>query len=645
VKSAAVTGGRRRVRIALVAVGLLGGGAIALAVVLGARASGHGRPRAGQNATVLGPFRVGEEVRSHAKVTVRLDLGRGAPPQEMELEGEWRTTVTDVDGGLASVACQLADLRASAGEGLDASARQAETGAELARELGQRFFVSQRADGSVYEIWLPRAMKPAMANILLTLVGEAQLVRPAQAQPAWIIQERDVNGAYLATYQETAPGRFHKQKARYLEVAADARAAPAAPGANTAGQPHIQIDRSDIDLVAASRGRLLELRADDATTVGLAGLSFNVTLRFTLAEAQVMPSPFVAGGTFAREKSQFEPHPMAQLGLDPAAEEARRDRTLLGGASADILIAELRALRSQQADTRAASTLVARWEALLRLELATAARIPALVLGEAAQGGGGGGGKVLVDALSGAGTDQAQAALAAIAADPAAGPTLRMYAIQYLGLQRSPAPAGVAGLRALLDDRNHDLAETALLALGACAHNLRATAPDRTRELVGALHTRLARATDPKTRQDLVVALGNAGDPSSLPVLRALIENKDAKGDKGDAARTSAIEALRFISDPAVDPLLGGLLGRAGDTSARFAAISAIRFRDVGPFTAQLAEVARHDPAEHIRRAAIDLLGSHVGDLPTLLPLLEELAHSDPDSRNRELAARYLTRG
>jgi hypothetical protein len=633
VKSAAPTTGPRRLRIALGAAALLGAAAIGVVAV---RVSRHGRPGAGQAASdstsVLGPFRVGEEVRSRAHVTVRLDLGRGAPPQEMELEGEWRTTVTDVDGGLATIACELAELRASAGEGVDAAARQAETGAELASELGRRFFVRQRANGAVFEVWLPRGMKPAMANILLTLVGEAQLVRPAQAQAAWILEERDVNGAYLATYQETEPNRFHKQKARYLDVGADVRAAP---GANAPTQPHIRIDRSDIDLVADGRGRLLELRADDTTTIELSGLSFTVSLRFTLEKAQRLSNAALAGA-FAREqaegKQQFEPHPMAQLGLDAAAEAARRDRTLLAGASADFLIAELRALPVVEPGERAASTLVARWEALLRLEPATAARLPPLVRGEPV-----GRGKLLVDALSGAGTAEAQAALAAIAAEPAADRTLRLSAIQYLGLQPSPTPAAVAGLRALLDD--HELGQAALLALGACAHGLRPTAPDKTRELVGELHTRLARASDVKSRQDLVVALGNAGDPSSLPALRALID------EKGGALRPPAIEALRFIADPNVDPLLGSLLGRTGDTSARFAAISAIRFRGVGPFAVQLAEVARHDPVETIRRAAIDLLGSHLSDLPALRPLLEEVAHGDPARSNREVAEGYLARG
>jgi hypothetical protein len=636
VKSAAPPTGSRRVRLALAAAALLGAAAIGLAAV---RASRHGRPGAGASEATnsLGPFRVGEEVRSRAQVTVRLDLGRGAPPQEMELEGEWRATVTDVDGGLATVACELAELRASAGEGVDAGARQAETGAELASELGRRFFVRQRANGAVFEVWLPRGMKPAMANILLTLVGEAQLVRPAQAQAAWILEERDVNGAYLAAYQETQPNRFHKQKARYLDVTAGARAAPGAtpPGATAPTAPQIRIDRSDIDLVADARGRLLELRADDTTTIELSGLSFTVSLRFTLENGQLLSNPALAGA-FAREqaqdKPQFEPHPMAQLGLDPAAEAARRDRTLLAGATADFLIAELRALPVVEPGERTAATLVARWEALLRLEPATAARVPPLVRGEPADRG-----KLLVDALSGAGTGEAQAALAAIAAEPAADRKLRLSAVQYLGLQPSPTPTAVAGLRALLDD--HELGQAALLALGACARGLRPTAPDKTRELVGELNTRLARASDEKSRQDLVVALGNAGDPSSLPALRAFID------EKGGGLRTPAIEALRFIADPAVDPLLGSLLARTGDTSTRFAAISAIRFRDVGPFAVQLAEVARHDRIETIRRAAIELLGSHLGDLPALRPLLEEVAHADPAPSNRQVAEGYLARG
>lgn len=615
---AAVNRRRRRVRIALGAA-ILGIAALAFGVVRVARPGRSG-------ASALGPFQVGDQVHSRAQVTVRLDMGRGMPPQEMQLDGVWLTTVTEVAGGLAFVACELAELRASAGQGADPAARQPELGAELATALGQQFFVSQRADGAVFEVWLPRGMKPAMANILLTLVGEAQLVRPTPPQPAWIIQERDINGPYLAAYQETAPGRFHKQKARYLDIAAGTPAPGAAP------PPRIVIDKSDIDLTADPRGRLLELRADDVTTIDLAGLSFGVDLHVALDQSRVQ-STSALSGAFARARAQLEAHSMAQLGLDPAAEAARQDRALLAGASADSLITELKMLPVAAASERAGKQLRTRWEALLRLEPETAARLPALVAGEPIEHG-----KLLLDALSVASTEPAQAALAAVAADRAAPPKLRLYAVQYLGLQRAPSAAAVAGLRALLDDPDHERAQAALLALGACARSLRATAPAQTRALVTELMARLDRATDETSRRDLLVALGNAGDPGALPVLKGLIDGKDSP------LQSVAVESLRFIQDPAADELLRGLLRRP-DASLRFAAIAAIRHRDVGPFAEQLAEVVRHDKAENIRSAAIDLLGAHLGDLPTLRPLLEEAARSDPQPRNRALAARLLGPG
>ena len=632
----------RRLTVALVAGTLLATGAVALGAL---RLLRRDRPPTGQTAGALGPFRVGEEVRSHAHVTVRLDMGRGAPPQRMDLDGQWRTSVTEADDQLATVAYQLVDLRASAAEGTDASARAVDAGAELARELGQPFFVRHRASGAVFEVWLPRGMKPAMANILLTLVGEAQLVRPAQPQPAWIVEERDVNGAYLAAYQEIAPGKYHKQKARYLDVADQAApSGPPAPGAPPEKTtPEIRIDRSDIDLVTDVHGRLLELRADDTTTILLSGLAFNVSVHVTLDQAQQLSrSPSSAGAdlgpeAFARAKAGLEPHPMAQLGLDPAAESARRDRVLLAGATKDVLLGELRAAPAAAAGQRPDSTLVARWEALFRLEPEAAAQAPTLVLNEPAERA-----KVLIDALSGAGTPEAQRALATLALAPTARPSLRLEAIQYLALQSAPVKEAVAALRTLLDQpntgREPELARRALFAFGATAHNLRPTAPARAREVAAELEARLGRAKSLDAKQDLIVAIGNAGDPGSLPTLRAFV------AEKASPLRTTAIEALRFIPDPSVDALLGELLGRGHDTSTRFTALAAIRFRDVGPFALQLADVVRHDPIEHVRRAAIDLLGSHLAHLPTLRPLLEEVAQKDPAPHNRELAATYIAR-
>jgi hypothetical protein len=67
-----------------------------------------------------------------------------------------------------------------------------------------------------------------------------------------------------------------------------------------------------------------------------------------------------------------------------------------------------------------------------------------------------------------------------------------------------------------------------------------------------------------------------------------------------------------------------------------------VRFRDVGPFAAALAEVARHDPAPTVRNAAISLLGDRLTALPTLRTVLEDVRAHDPVAGNRALAGRYL---
>src|SRR5688500_18594191 len=63
--------------------------------------------------TSLGPFHVGEEIHNRASMTMTLEMGAGAPPQEVVLDGQWSATVTDIHDGLAQVACQLSQLTAS----------------------------------------------------------------------------------------------------------------------------------------------------------------------------------------------------------------------------------------------------------------------------------------------------------------------------------------------------------------------------------------------------------------------------------------------------------------------------------------------------------------------------------------------------
>jgi HEAT repeat protein len=274
-----------------------------------------------------------------------------------------------------------------------------------------------------------------------------------------------------------------------------------------------------------------------------------------------------------------------------------------------------------------------RFEALFRLDPAAAARAPELAR-EATPARS----KIVVDALSLARTAASQAALAAIARDPATAKRSRGSAVQYLAHQEAPSTDVVSAVVALLDDADPELRQMARLTYGAFARSLRPAAAERARGITQDLLGRLDRASAADERAELVVAIGNTGAPEAWPVLRRLATSGAMR------ERAQAIEALRFVNDPGVEPFLTEILRAPGDESVRLAVIGAVRFRDPGPYASALADVARNDPAAAVRTAALSVLGDRLATLPALRPVLEQIRAGDGAAGNRALAARYLDR-
>jgi hypothetical protein len=628
------------------AVGLAG-----IACKRGATAPGSGASHPGQT---IGPFRLGEQVRNRATLKLRLELGPKAKPQDVEIGGDWTATPTDIADGLVQVACGIANARVhlTAGPvGADKSAERDADGMtrgerEIAASLAStQLFESYRPDGAAVGLWFPRGTNPSIGNLLITIASAQQLVRAPQAGPAWVVEERDANGRYLAAYRETAPGSVFKQKARYLETnPIKATGGPAlasvANGAGAAAAPATRIDRSDFELRADAGGRLLGLRGLEVLSIdfGAVGLSIRTSVELTLDDGVTAEAPERVGA-FARQRAALVSQPMEQLGLDPKAEIARMDRAVLDGASFDELTKALAALPADAAPAtnKDAATLVRRFEALFRLDAGAAARAPGLVVA-ASPTNDGAPAKLVLDALSLAATPAAATALGAVGKDAGVAMPLRQYAVQYISHQPGLSEEAVASVAALLDDRDPQLRQMARLTYGACAAILRPTAPARGRQIGDDLIARLGSAAAGSPDQlDFLMAIANAGDAQALPVLRPLLG--DAQPLRVHAA---AVEALRAIDAPDVDPLLTAQLGSKQPPSVRLAAIRAIRARQVGPFAAALADVARKDPDPQIRNAAVALLGDRMAALPTLRPILEEVRKTDGAPKNRELANRYL---
>jgi hypothetical protein len=624
-----------------------------LLIGLAANCSRHGKSTAAGASSmgqIVGVFRLGDQVTHPASLKLRLELGPKAEPQEIQVTGSWSTTPTDVVDGAVLLACGLSDVKVhvpnSPSGGPNGPVDMSRAEQELALGLSRiHFFESYRPDGSASELWFPKGTNPSLGNLLIAIAGAQQVVRPGQHESAWIIEERDANGRYLAAYREISPDRYSKQKARYLEsnpvqAFGGQRLASLSKSASDGATPRptTKIERSDFELHVDSRGRLLGLRGSEVLTIDLqaVGLSLRTSVELALGDGQLTNAPSLLGA-YARERANLEKRPLEQMQLDAKEEMARLDRQVLGGANFDELARALATLPApvNQAEDKMATTLARRFEALFRLENSAPARASALMrTSQSAQA------KLLLDALSLAATPSASSALGAIAKDPAIPMPLRQTAVQYLAHQPTPSDDAVANVQSLLDDRDPSLRQVARLTYGAFAALLRPSIPEQANRIGGELLARLDRAATGSSDQlDILMALANAGEVKALPVLRRLLTTGQPL-----RVRTNAIEALRGIDSPEVDPLLIPALRGREETSLRLAALRAIRARAIGPYAAEVAEVARKDPDPQVRSAAVSLLGDRMHVLPTLRPVLEEVRKNDSTAGNRDLANRYLAR-
>jgi HEAT repeat protein len=188
---------------------------------------------------------------------------------------------------------------------------------------------------------------------------------------------------------------------------------------------------------------------------------------------------------------------------------------------------------------------------------------------------------------------------------------VRRAAIEALA--RQPTVDVVGALEPLLRDPDPDVRRSVVTILGG----LRS---ERVRQLL------VTQAeTDPDTLLEVVRALGQLGDTSTIPFLTATFD-----GAATDI-KLAVILALRDIHDPATDPFLAKQLGNA-DPAIRRAVVAALGTSRSPNALVQIAAVAR-DPDETVRSAVAEILGGVASQQAQ--DALTRLAH-DP---NRTVAA------
>ncbi len=549
----------------------------------------------------------------------------GPEPVTMTMTGEWVVTTVAARADGYDVACEVVKPRVTGGGVPDVKSEEV---AALERRMGQRFFVSYRADGAALQIHFPHAVDPGARNLLQLIVTDTQLVRPAAPATQWTAMEHDGTGTYLAAYHETAPHQLSKHKLKYVSV--DVAPGGAKPG-ERAPVVEVAVDASARQLTLDDAGGILTFEGGDTMRIDLpmsdGAISMRVSARLSDVHSGRAPELI---GALERERATLDTSGIVTHAPDPAEEEARKDRELVAGASLDGLLSGVRA-KSDDTAVRA------KLESWLRLHADASAPTTAAVRAAPA----GPVTKALTEALGRAGTTSAQLALCALAREDGLPAPKRSDALVGLMLVKHPAVETTRAVMALLDVGDPVVRQAARFVAGTLARGVRQASPREGEALDRALANRYAAAKDVAPRVELLGAIGNSAGPLVFPAVRAGLGDRDA------TVRGAAMRALRLYEDDAARELLAGAITKDADATVRATAIFAAGFSEtLEPFLDQLQKAAVQDASEFVRNDAVTLLARHRNDSPELTeridPTLARVAAKDPKPGVRRLARAAL---
>ena len=548
---------------------------------------------------------------------MRIEQPGGERPIEVDLRGDWISTISSVRPGEYVAELQVAGAEMS-GEGFKSAPTEAKE--QMRRRLSRPFWATYGDDGSLRSLHFYKDMSPSDRNLLQTIATETQFVDTGARPSWWTVLERDGAGQYLAEYSRPDATTVVKRKLKYLHKD-DGAGVPA-------DRVKIALDRSelrfslDLDRVITALDGVN--RARIGVPLGNAGQLTATTETHLSGLRRSQKLDLV--GSLERALPNVESSPVVTH--QPDAEEAhvRLDEQLLVGHTTESL---LKAALVKGDDHMLSDRLAA----LFRRRPEALAAALAVLRTSGAQ-------KRITDALAAAGSPAAIEFLGTVASDTRLPPPLRIDALTALMVVRNPTPATMQIPASLLDDRNPRVASAARMMSGALARAGRAIHRPEADAIDSALTAHYRDAHEPEEIADLLAALGNSGGLSVLPIIRDALRNPE------NVVRAAAARALRLFAGPEVDCLLAATIKDDHDPGVRAAAIFAAGFRHpIHPILVEaLVTVAKSDSAEHVRSSSISLLAQKRKAFPRITETIAWVARNDPKEGVRRLAQEALNR-
>jgi hypothetical protein len=551
-------------------------------------------------------WRAGSAQRYELAVLANVRFGGGATehaePVVQDLRGELSFRTLAVGPDAISVGLQLDAITLRVGGVGDP---------DVARALATPFRVSFARDGRVLGCEFPAGVDAGHAAMLEEVVRTFQV--SVQAADAWTSDEGHATGRYLARYVRDDDGSLRRTKQQYVSADTDSRPVVAVD----ASAATVRLD-AGVDWLA---GMEVEERL---TARDPSGMTFAVHTRASL---RLVPAAVAEAAAADAVAWRF-------ASVVPGAAATGRP-TSRGDMSAEERAAQLRAMLAELDRVQDGRVV---WIHRLRDLLRGDDRVAALLLTELQQGEWSDRTRADVFlALELGGTPGSQAELVRVGGDGTWPHQDRLRALIALGgVQQIDEPVRSA-LWALARERSSaasgDVANTALLALGAGAASIAVTDPTAAAALREGLLAEAWGASEAGHRATALLALANAGDPASAPGLMPFLD------DAAPAVRRAAVKAVVRTGGCDPDDLAARLPGEAN--SAVRAAIAAGLTASATTSPAALAiarDAVEGEVDERTRLELVRFLGRDVAESATVVTLRRVLASERSDRVRRQIA-------
>lgn len=566
----------------------------------------------------------------------RVGVGEGASLLELELSGRLSVRrFASEPGANAALHVQLEGARLSSSQNgadpaLDAAARALEEG-----------FAVELEDGVPRRVRM-RASSPELAqNLARTLAPYLQLAAAAPGT-TWEQEESDAAGAYRAAYRaEPQAGLYTKRKLAY-----QAQDVPAPPGQRLKLTLTPEIVVSDVRFEVKD-GALRSVVAREKLETSLTGLE-------RAASETSLSLELVATASSAREPTYRDYELTAEV-LEPSHPElvtrdvAALDRAKIGEFTLESALAKLesllgdglpllvqtnevespgaRALREKRVaeHNRAFSALVA----LLRVQPGAVQAAVGRVRRDRKRA------KIVLDALAAAETPASQDALLGLADAPWADAELARSVATSVGHLKNPTARTVETLVRWLE--RDALRVHAAYGLGSMARAIRGWDAALSARAGHALVERLGRERSSVQIVHLLRGIANSGDPAAFDAVAPLLSHEN------DGIRGAAVEALRLMQHPLVDATIAKRLREERHPNALRAALNAAKLRAANDELAgAVGEVALSSRDSQARYRATLLLADWSAERPAVLAALAEVARHDESEAVRRAAEQAL---